>query len=151
MYFGGWWRFLSFDENQSAHPIDRSVLRRILGYARPYTKFLILNLLVIITASSIELIQPYLIKILIDDVLPDGDFSQLTVLAGLIIAISISAGLLRVARNYFSSRVGEGITLDLRSQMYRHLQHMSLRFFTNTKSGEIISRWSLGWTQIGYN
>jgi ATP-binding cassette subfamily B protein len=142
MYYGGWWRFLSFDDKQTTHKIDRSVLRRIMGYARPYTLFLILNLLIITIASSIELIQPYLIKVLIDDVLPNGDYSQLTILAGLMVAISVSAGLLRVARNYFSSRIGEGITLDLRTQMYQHLQRMSLRFFTNTKSGEIISRFT---------
>ncbi|MFC1922114.1 ABC transporter ATP-binding protein [Chloroflexota bacterium] len=142
MYYGGWWRFLSFDDKQTTHKIDRSVLHRIMGYARPYTLFLILNLLTIIIASSLELIQPYLIKVLIDDILPNGDYSQLTILAGLMIAISISAGLLRVARNYFSARIGQGITLDLRTQMYQHLQRMSLRFFTNTKSGEIISRFT---------
>ena len=58
------------------------------------------------------------------------------------IAIPVATGLIDVVQRYYSARAGEGIIFDLRQQMYGHLQRMSLRFFTHTKSGEIVSRFN---------
>src|SRR5690606_32821782 len=58
------------------------------------------------------------------------------------LGIPLISGLIHVAQRYFSARAGEGIIYDLRQQMYVHLQRMSLRFFTHTKQGEIITRFN---------
>jgi ATP-binding cassette subfamily B protein len=81
-----------------------------------------------------------LIRLLIDETLPNGDVAQLTMLGlGMILVPLISAAV-GVAQRWWSSRVGEGIIFDLRRELFAHLQRMSLRFFTATKTGELMNR-----------
>ena len=56
------------------------------------------------------------------------------------VALPAASGLLGVAQRYLSANIGEGVTADLRRALYGHMQHMSLRFFTNTRTGELMSR-----------
>jgi ATP-binding cassette subfamily B protein len=99
-------------------------------------------LVAIVVISLVELVPPLLYRDLIDNVLPGRDLARLNLLALGMIGIPILSGLLGVGQRYLSARVGEGIIFDLRQEMYAHLQRMSLRFFTHTKSGEIVSRFS---------
>ena len=137
---GGWGSFIRFDESQPAPRIDRQLLRRVLGYARPYVGTLALMLIVIVADSLVGLVPPLLYRDLIDNVLPGRDMSQLNLLALGMIGIPVLSGLLGVANRYLSARMGEGVIFDLRQQLYVHVQRMSLRFFTHTRSGEILSR-----------
>ncbi len=138
----GWWSFLRYDESRGRPRVNRQVLRRVLSYARPYWASLAMVLVTIVVVSLLDLMPPLLYRELIDHVLPNRDIGRLNLLALGMIGIPILSGLISVAQRYFSARVGEGIIYDLRQQMYNHLQRMSLRFFTHTKSGEIISRFS---------
>ncbi len=137
---GGWWRFLSYDENQGKPRVDRALLRRVWGYAKPYLRLLGLMLLAIVITSLIDLLPPLLYRDLFDNVLPNKDIARLNILGLLMLAVPILSNLIGVGERYLSSRVGEGIIFDLRQSMYDHLQRMGLRFFTRTKSGVIISR-----------
>ncbi|MBS1254051.1 MAG: putative multidrug export ATP-binding/permease protein [Anaerolineales bacterium] len=139
---GGWWAFLRYDESKGKPQVDRALLKRVFGYARPYWKQAGLMLAGILASSLIQLIPPLLYRDLIDNVLPSGDITRLNLLAVAMIAVPIVGGLIDVGQRYLSARVGEGVIYDLRQQMYDHLQHMSIRFFTDTKSGEIISRFN---------
>jgi ATP-binding cassette subfamily B protein len=140
MMHGGWRPLLTAEETTKKTQIDRQLLRRIYNYARPYWLDVTLVLVAIILESLLGLIPPLLYRSLIDQVLPNGDFRGLTILAIGMVSIPILSGLIGVGERYFSSRMGEGIIFDLRQQMYDHLQRMPIRFFTRTKSGEIISR-----------
>lgn len=142
MRSGGWWSFLQHDESVGRARIDRKLLRRVMAYAQPYWAFVLLVLGAIVVTSLLELIPPLLYRDLIDHVIPNRDFSRLNLLALGMVGIPIISGLIGVAERYFSAKAGEGIIFDLRQQMYEHLQRMSLRFFTDTKSGEIISRFN---------
>jgi ATP-binding cassette subfamily B protein len=122
--------------------LDRSLLKRVLAYGRSYWVLVALVIIIIIITSLLELIPPLLYRDLIDNVIPNRDLNRLSLLALGMIGIPIASGLIGVAERYFSARAGEGIIFDLRQQMYEHLQRMSLRFFTHTKSGEIISRFN---------
>lgn len=140
MFHGSWWSLISADESKTKARIDRQLLQRVFAYARPYWLDVTLVLIAIILISLIELIPPLLYRRLIDQVLPNHDFRGLTVLAIGMVTIPILSGLLGVGERYLSARAGEGIIYDLRQEMYEHLQRMPIRFFTRTKSGEIISR-----------
>ena len=142
MHGSGWWTFLRHDETKGRAQIDRRLLRRVLQYARPYWGLLSFVLFTITITSLLELVPPLLYRELIDHVIPNRDFSRLNLLALGMVGIPVLSGLIGVAERYFSAKAGEGIIFDLRQQMYDHLQHMSLRFFTHTKSGEIISRFN---------
>lgn len=139
---GGWWSFISADESKKKARIDRQLLKRVFAYARSYWLDITIILVLIVLVSLIELIPPLLYRRLIDQVLPNHDYRGLTILAIGMVSIPIISGLLGVAGRYFSARAGEGIIFDLRQQMYVHLQQMPIRFFTQTKSGEIISRFN---------
>ncbi|MCL7455193.1 MAG: ABC transporter ATP-binding protein/permease, partial [Anaerolineae bacterium] len=138
----GWRSYLRYDESKGQAHVDRALLRRVLGYARPYWRSVLLMLVIIVAVSLIQLIPPLLYRDLIDNVLPNRDFQRLNLLALGMIGIPVLSGLMGVGQRFLSARVGEGIIFDLRQAMYNHLQRMSLRFFTHTKAGEILSRFN---------
>ncbi len=90
--------------------------------------------------SLLTLIPPLLIRDLIDRTLPQRDFLRLNLLALGMVAVPLINGLLGVAQRYASAKIGEGMIYDLRRAVYAHLQRMSLRFYTNTQVGEMMSR-----------
>jgi ATP-binding cassette subfamily B protein len=94
----------------------------------------------IVVISSLSVVPAILIRQLIDVALPDRDIAQLTLLGIAMIAVPLVNALVGVAQRWFSSHVGEGIIFDLRNELYAHLQRMSLRFFTATKTGELMNR-----------
>ena len=140
MHSSGWWRYISYDESKGKAQIDRELLWRVFGYARPHLFAVAIVLVTIVANSLLELLPPLLYRELIDHVLPERNMTRLNWLALGLLAIPLATGLISVVNRHYSSRAGEGIIHDLRQQMYSHLQAMSLRFFTETKSGEIYSR-----------
>ena len=101
--------------------------------------------LLILTSSAIGVVNPLLTKYVFDNGLfpPGGggpDMHVVYVLVAAMIVIALVAGALGVAQTYFASIVGQRVMQDLRDQLYSHLQRMSLRFFTGTRTGEIQSR-----------
>jgi ATP-binding cassette subfamily B protein len=94
----------------------------------------------IILITSITLLPPLLIRDLLDRAIPEKNLGRVTVLGILMVAVPLVNGVLGVLQRWASSRAGEGIIFDLRSQLFAHLQGMSMRFFTNTRTGELMSR-----------
>ena len=137
---GGWRSFIRYDEEQDQPKVDRDLLRRVATYARPYWKWVAATLLTMIVISILSIIPPLLIRDLIDHAIPEGDIARITQLALAMIAIPLLNGLFGVIQRYANALVGESIIFDLRSQLYDHLQQMSLRFYTNTQVGEMMSR-----------
>ena len=140
MHDGGWWSFIRYDEKVDRPTISGPLLGRALRYAQPYKGRIVLMLALIMVITGLNLIPPLLTRNLIDQALPEGDLRQLTLLALGMLAVPLVTGLLGVAQRYLSAIVGEGIISDLRTALFSHLHMMSLRFFTNTKTGELMSR-----------
>jgi ATP-binding cassette subfamily B protein len=136
----GWWALIRHDETKDRPTIDRELLRRVYGYARPYMGWMLLVLLIILVTSLIQLVPPLLYRDLFDNVIPNKDITRLLWLSAGMIGIPVAASFLDVAQRYFSAKLGEGVIHDLRQGLYEHLQNMSLRFFTHTRRGEIVSR-----------
>jgi ATP-binding cassette subfamily B protein len=120
--------------------INWQLIKRVLAYARPYRFMLIILLILITVQTIIGLFTPLILRQLIDVTLPTGNAEQLNMLALALVAIPITSSIISVIIRRLDSNVGEGVIYQLRSQLYGHLQHMSLRFFTHTKSGELMSR-----------
>ncbi len=141
MFHGtGWWSYLRYDEEKDRPTVDRALLRRVLQYARPYWLKIGLMLLTIVFISLFSLIPPLLYRDLIDRALPNRDFTRLNWLALGMIGIPILNGIIGVGQRWLSASIGEGLIMDLRNELFRHMQQMSLRFFTHTKTGELMSR-----------
>jgi ATP-binding cassette subfamily B protein len=115
-------------------------LRRILVFFRPYrTKIAIVTTAILLT-SGLGLINPILLKLLIDDAIPRLDFARLNLYVGLMIGVPVVSGLIGLGQSYLNNLIGQSVMQDLRGALYAHLQRMPLRFFTETKTGEIQSR-----------
>jgi ATP-binding cassette subfamily B protein len=140
MRSGNWGSFIRYDEEQDRPQVSRALLSRVGQYARPYWAGVTVMLATILAVSLLSLIPPLLLRDLIDTALPQHDAGRLNLLALGMIAVPLANGLIGVAQRYASARVGEGITFDLRCAIYAHLQRMSLRFFTRTRAGELMSR-----------
>jgi ATP-binding cassette subfamily B protein len=137
---GGWYSYIRFDADQDQPEIDRALLRRVWAYARPYRLPLAGMLLTVLLVSGLGVIPAILIRYLIDEAIPNRDLGLLSAFGGAMVAVPVIAALVAVAQRWWSSRVGEGIIFDLRRQLFEHLQRMSLRFFTATKTGELMNR-----------
>jgi ATP-binding cassette subfamily B protein len=136
----GWWSFLGYDDQRDRPTVNRAVLRRVMAYARPYFWRIAVMLGTIAAITFLTLVPPLLIRQLIDHALPERDFGQLHLLALGMVAVPVISGLLGVWQRYLGSSIGEGIIFDLRKAVYGHMQRMSLRFFTESKTGELMAR-----------
>ncbi|MEX1173631.1 MAG: ABC transporter ATP-binding protein, partial [Chloroflexota bacterium] len=125
-------------------PIPRErrgqTIRRIVRFFRPYRSQVGVVLVAIVATSLIGLANPYLLKLLIDDAIPQRDFFLLNLFVGLMIVLPIITGLIGVGQAYLNNVIGQNVMQDLRAALYSHLQSMPLRFFTETRTGEIQSR-----------
>ncbi len=135
---GGWWGFVRANEETQPN-LTRDLLRRVASYARPYSLRIGLALAAIFCSSLLGLVPPLLYRDLIDRALPQRDLARLNLLALGMVAIPLLDGLIAVGQRWLTAGIGEGIIADLRKSLYAHMQKMSLRFFTNTKTGELMS------------
>lgn len=136
---GGWRGFVRANEDEQP-TISRMLLQRVWGYARPYRGGIIVVLMTIFIGTLLDRITPLLVRHLIDVAIPERNLGRLNLVAVGLVAIPLIGGLLDILQRRHSSLVGEGIIFDLRRALYSHMQRMSLRFFTSTKSGELVSR-----------
>ncbi|HEV8481723.1 MAG TPA: ABC transporter ATP-binding protein [Candidatus Eisenbacteria bacterium] len=118
----------------------RGDFARIARYLLPAWKPSLLILFCIVLTSLLGIIPPLLVRDLIDKAIPHHDAHLLNWLVAGMIGAPLLAGLLGVWQNYLITVMGQGVMFDIRNQMYDRLLRQSLRFFTQTKSGEILSR-----------
>jgi ATP-binding cassette subfamily B protein len=137
---GGWWMYMRSDDEAQNKRVSWPLLKRVLGYARPYWTHIGLLLVTILITTGLGLLTPLIFRDLIDNALTHGDAQRLNVLALGLVAIPIIGGLIRVFQRKLNSAIGEGVIYDLRVALFEHIQRMSIRFFTNTKTGELMSR-----------
>ena len=132
----------------SAEPVERPAdprvrranLRRIVRLFRPYRLRLAAVLGLILFSSALGAIPAFLLKEIIDDALPNRDLGLLNVLVAGMVGLAIATGALGVVQTLLSNQVGQRVMHDLRTAVYKHLQRLSLAFFTRTRTGEVQSR-----------
>lgn len=120
--------------------VTRTLVARILTYARPYRTIIGFFLVTLVAGALLSVAQPLLFRRIVDDGISVSDASVVTwtaVLIGVLAIIDAGVGL--VGR-YFSARIGEGLIFDLRTQVYDHVQRQSIAFFTRAQTGALISR-----------
>ena len=136
----GWGRFMHGYDAKAKPAVTRRLLLRVLRYARPYRSQIAGMFLSILATTALNLVNPLIFRQIIDVALPEKDISKLNLLAFGMILIPLISGGVNFVQSRLNVAIGEGVIFDLRVALYRHLQQMSLRFFTNTKSGELMSR-----------
>jgi ATP-binding cassette subfamily B protein len=139
MWHGGGW-FMYMRGADEKPKVTRALLLRVLSYARGYWWHIIGMLVTILLTTGLSLLTPLIFRNMIDKVIPAKDIHQLIMLALALLAIPAVSGGINVVQRQLNATVGEGVIYDLRSALFARLQRMSLRFFTNTKVGELMSR-----------
>ena len=115
-------------------------IRQIVRFFEPYWLQVLIVLAAILSTSLIGLINPLLLGLLIDQVIVGQHYQNLNLYVGLMIVLPIITGLIGVGQSYLNNVIGQSVMQDLRGALYAHLQSMPLRFFTETRTGEIQSR-----------
>ncbi len=134
----GWFSIMrSGDEKPK---VTRELLLRVLSYARGYWWHIAGMLVTILLTTGLSLLTPLIFRNMIDVVIPAKDTHRLILLGVALLLIPAVTGGINVIQRRLNAIVGEGVIYDLRSTLFARLQRMSLRFFTNTKVGELMSR-----------
>ena len=128
------------DEAAAGRPKGTLDRGRLLGLFRPYRGRLSAVLALIVLSAGLGIVSPFLLRAVLDQAIPARDTTLLALLVLGMIAIAIATGALGVAQTLLSNTVGQRVMHDLRAAVYRHLQRLSLSFFTRTRTGEIQSR-----------
>ena len=139
MWHGGGW-FSMMRSGDEKPKVTRELLLRVLAYARPYWNHIGEMLVTILFTTGLSLVSPLIFRQLIDKILPSKNLNQLTLYAIALLLVPLVSGGINVIQRRLNASVGEGVIYDLRVALFSRLQRMSLRFFTNTKVGELMSR-----------
>jgi ATP-binding cassette subfamily B protein len=138
MHGGGWFGYIRATDEKPR--VTWGLLKRVLSYSRPYRWHIAGMLALILITTGTGLLLPLILRDLIDHTIPTGDVNRLLILALALLLIPAVNGIVSVLQRRLNARVGEGVVYDLRVALFTRLQRMSLRFFTNTKVGELMSR-----------
>ncbi|WP_304451366.1 ABC transporter ATP-binding protein [Nocardiopsis sp. YSL2] len=134
------YRALVNDGSAKGHSLPPGLTRRIISYARPHWRTILMFLLVTAVSSAIVVANPLLLKTIIDRGILNGDTSLVVWLAVAAAGLAVLEGVLSLLSRWLSSRIGEGVIYLLRTQVFTHVQRMPLSFFTRTQTGSLISR-----------
>ena len=137
---GTFWHSADEAPERPADPARRRAnLRRIASLFAPYRARLGGVLLLIVVSAGLGVLPAFLLKRALEAI-GQNDTTELSFAAAGMIAIAIVTGVLGVIQTLLSNQVGQHVMHDLRAKVFRHLQRLSLAFFTNTRTGEVQSR-----------
>lgn len=130
-----------FQEDEIAgRAYDPRLMRRLLGYVRPYRPQVALAVVLLLLTSGASLAGPYLVRIAIDRHIAPGRLAGLNLVVAAYVAALAAAFLFRYAQSYVMQWVGQRVTTALRVELFRHLQRMSVAFYTRQPVGRLVTR-----------
>lgn len=130
------------EQKRRGRKTDAQTVRRVVVAFRPYTFQVILVIIAILLTTFLGLVNPLLIKYIFDDAIGKRNLNLLLILVSIMFVMPVITGIIGVGQTYLNNIIGQKVMRDFRNKLYEHLQSMSLRFFTATRTGEIQSRLS---------
>jgi len=142
MGHAGWqsWRSFTSDSSVTKQKLAPGTLRRIVRFAAPYRRELIIFLILVVVDAVIGTLNPLIFREIINKGILGHRVGLVEVLALVIAGLAIAAAALSLVQRYYSVRVGEGLIYDMRSKVFEHVQRMPIAFFTRTQTGALITR-----------
>ena len=141
------WRALrnaSTDQSVKDQKLKAGTFKRIVGFAKPYKKQLIVFLAMVVLDAILTVASPLILKQLIDKGVVPHNGRVVTQLALLVALFALFDAGINLVLRWHSSQIGEGLIYDLRTQVFSHVQKQSIAFFTRTQTGALISRLNSG-------
>src|SRR5947209_2742746 len=130
------------EQKKRGRKTDARTVQRVAQAFTPYKFQVVLVLIAIILTTVLGLVNPLLIRYIFDDAIGKGNINLLIILVVIMIVTPVITGIVGVGQTYLNNVIGQRVMRDFRNKLYHHLQSMSLRFFTSTRTGEIQSRLS---------
>src|SRR5215469_8915638 len=130
------------EQKRRGRKTDARTFRRIAEAFAPYKIQIVLVLTAIILTTVLGLVNPFMIQFIFDDAIGKRNATLLIILVAIMFVMPIITGIIGVGQTYLNNLIGQQVMRDFRNKLYEHLQSMSLRFFTSTRTGEIQSRLS---------
>ena len=131
---------MAHDDEILGKAYDARLMRRLIGYLRPYRPQVALAVAAIIAHSAIELVPPYLTKLVIDEFIPARDLSGLGTVASVYLVVLLLSFALEYAQTWTMQMTGQRIMFDLRLEIFRHLQRLDLKFYDRNPVGRLMTR-----------
>lgn len=125
------------------------MLRRFFTYYRPYKKLFVLDFSCAVLLALLELSFPVFVSLVVDRLLPEGNWWWIVTACAGLLAIYLISGVLQFIVNYWGHMLGINIETDMRRNLFDHLQKLSFRFYDNQKTGHLMSRMSTDLFDIG--
>ncbi|CAA9273494.1 MAG: Efflux ABC transporter, permease/ATP-binding protein, partial [uncultured Actinomycetospora sp.] len=125
---------------EDTRPFSRATLRRILQFARPHRRRLLVFLVLTVVTAALAVATPVLAGRVVDAIVDGDDASVVYALTALIAVIAVAEAGLGLATRWLSATIGEGLILHLRTAVFDHVQRMPVAFFTRTRTGALVSR-----------
>ena len=119
---------------------DRYIISRLLSYVKPYKGLLTWAILITLTGSILGPLRPYITKLAIDDYIAKGNINGLALISLVLLGIILLDGLKQYAATYLTQLIGQKAVLNLRMDIFRHLQKLSIRFYDRNPAGRLITR-----------
>jgi len=142
MTYNSWHAMRSFSRDRSVtdQQLKPGTVRRILGYARPYRRQLAVFLVIVSLDAVITVAVPLLLRRLIDNGILPKDVGVVAAIGSVVAGLALLDALLSIAQRWYSSKIGEGLIYDLRTEVFRHVQRQPIAFFTRAQTGSLVSR-----------
>ncbi|MDZ7766429.1 MAG: ABC transporter ATP-binding protein [Melioribacteraceae bacterium] len=119
---------------------DSKLMKRLLGYVKPYKKYIVLAILLNIIVAALGPLRPYLTKVAIDDYIALKDYDGLLFVSLLLIGALLFQAFIQYFLTYYTQLMGQKIIYDLRVNIFSHIQKLALRFFDKTPIGRLVTR-----------
>ncbi|MGX7162307.1 ABC transporter ATP-binding protein [Enterococcus massiliensis] len=133
-------RSFTKDNSVKGTKLKKGTTKRVLTYAAPYKWLLALFLFLIMLNAAIGALTPLILKTIIDTGITNGDIPYIVNFSLLAGGLAIASAFLTLGERWLSSKIGEGVIFDLQTQLFQHIQKMSLSFFSRTKTGALVQR-----------
>jgi ATP-binding cassette subfamily B protein len=133
-------RGFRMDPSITKQKLKPGTIRRIAAYARPYRMHLVLFLIATAVDAMLTVVNPLLLRDIIDHGILDRNEQLVILLACAVAAVAIFDAVLGFVIRWFSARIGEGLIYDLRTQVFDHVQRQPIAFFTRAQTGSLVSR-----------
>jgi ATP-binding cassette subfamily B protein len=142
MSMNGWqmMRSLTRDSSVAQRKLAPGTARRVVGYASPYRRQIIAFLVLVVIDAALVVAPPLLLGQIIDRGVTPGNSGVVVRLSLLVAALAVLDGVMTLMQRWYSSRIGEGLIFDLRTEVFAHVLRQPIAFFTRAQTGALVSR-----------
>ncbi len=128
------------DEEILGKAYDSKLMKRLLGYVKPYTKYVVLAIALNIIVAALGPLRPYLTKVAVDDSIANKDYHGLLIISLLLLGSLILQSVIQYFLTYYTQFMGQKIIYDLRVKLFSHVQKLALKYFDRTPIGRLVTR-----------